>query len=299
MNNFIKKHNRSFVLTVSLLSVSMIGIASFYVNKIDFSSFKTRVGIIPDFDLKKHAGNLMPVEGFSDKQIQAIKDIVLKTVKQQYANVDQPVVDGANDAALQETNARENLQSLAKVNSDAILKGGFILGNPKAKAKLVAFVDPLCPHSLKLIKGLSSKVGSDSNIGCHIVPFGIISRSSVQLSKMMITIAQKYPSKLLDFSKMVSEGSGEITKEKVTGILQSLEMDVKAINKSLSASDVQLTVENNAKIAKDIGISGVPTVFAIESDGNWVLVPPIDGKTFDQMIKDLKDSKKLQFALKE
>jgi protein-disulfide isomerase len=199
---------------------------------------------------------------------------------------------------LEKENEYKNQQTLAKSNSENIFKGSFVLGNPQGSAKLVAFVDPLCPYCSKLIKGMLEKVKTDSSVGFYIVPFGVINRSSNQLSKMMLTIARSYPSKLLEFSNKVSAEASEISKEKVTAILQDLEIDVAKINKSLTSADIQKTVENNAKVAKEIGISGVPTVFAIDASGDWILVPPVDVKTFDQMLKDLKNGKKIGFASK-
>lgn len=227
---------------------------------------------------------------FTKEQRAEIQKIFLETVRQKPDLFINSMNEGMKS---QQDQARKDLEKDATTKSKEILEAGLPLGNLQANLKLVAFIDPVCPHCQNFIKLAFNVLKSRSDVLFYIVPVAILGERSTLLSKTLIAAYKQGHKEFSNFLQKLSQKSYKLDKVKFASFVKEAKLNPKKFEQDFNSETVHKQLMSNSNLAETIKVPGVPTIFGIQTNGDFVIVPPTEIKEFNKLIDNLKVSKPL------
>ena len=183
---------------------------------------------------------------------------------------------------------REEETRIDKIIRDTASSNDPVYGNPASKTTVVHYYDYNCSHCKKMSNVIKKLVDNKQDIYLIFKELPILGEASAKASKAALAVNKIAPSKYLDFHfALIEDDSLDSIEQKIEKISKSLGINVEQLNKEMNSAEIKEILENNLKLASNIGIRGVPAIIV-----NGKLYP--GAITYEQMIdaiENVKDDK--------
>src|SRR5215471_4346921 len=205
-------------------------------------------------------GGLSAVSGqsFNDTQRSDIEAIV-----RNYLVTHPEVLEEAMNELSKRQAAEEAAKHEAAIgqNADAIFNSphGVVLGNKDGDVAFVEFFDYNCGYCKRAMADMLDLLKSDPKLKIVLKEFPVLSEGSVEAAKVAVAVRMQDPKKYLDFHTKLLGGRGAVDKARALAAAKDVGLDVARIEKDLANPEVRATIEENMKLAEDMGLNGTPS----------------------------------------
>lgn len=130
------------------------------------------------------------------------------------------------------------------------------LGNKDATFTVVEFLDYNCGYCKKAYESITKVMENDKNVRFVLIEIPILHETSALAAKWALAAHNQkgYP----EFHKQLMENKGPITEERLTEFAKKAGLDVAEVKKVAATDEIAKLIDENLKVATDIGISGTP-----------------------------------------
>ena len=171
------------------------------------------------------------------------------------------------EEAMNELNKRQAAEETAKheaaigQNADSIFNSphGVVLGNKDGDVAFVEFFDYNCGYCKRAMADMLDLLKSDPKLKIVLKEFPVLSEGSVEAAKVAVAVRMQDPKKYLDFHTKLLGGRGPVDKARALAAAKDVGLDVARIEKDLANPEVRATIEENMKLAEDMGLNGTPS----------------------------------------
>jgi protein-disulfide isomerase len=171
------------------------------------------------------------------------------------------------EEAMNELNKRQAAEEAAKhevaisQDADSIFNSphGVVLGNKDGDVAFVEFFDYNCAYCKRAMGDMLDLLKSDPKLKVVLKEFPVLSEGSVEAAKVAVAVRMQDPKKYLDFHTRLLGGRGLADKARALAVAKDLGLDVARIEKDLASPEIKATIEENMKIAEDMGLNGTPS----------------------------------------
>jgi protein-disulfide isomerase len=187
-----------------------------------------------------------PAQSFTDTQRSDIETIVKNYLIAHPEVLEEAMNELSKRQAAAETQKHE--ESISK-NADTIFNSprGVTLGNKDGDVTFVEFFDYNCGYCKRAMADMMDLLKNDRKLKVVLKEFPVLSEGSVEAAKVAVAVRMQDPTgqKYLDFHQKLLGGRGPADKAK--------------IEKDLASPEVKATIEENFKLAEDMGLNGTPS----------------------------------------
>ncbi len=134
--------------------------------------------------------------------------------------------------------------------------GDPIIGNPKGDVTLVQFFDYRCGYCRSMVPGLRNLVGKDKGLRMVMKEFPVLGPDSVVAARA--ALAAEKQGRFTDFH-LALMGSKELDEVAIKGVAGRLGLDVDRLVADMNSESVERTLQANAQLAGELGITGTPS----------------------------------------
>jgi protein-disulfide isomerase len=199
-------------------------------------------------------------QSFNDAQRSDIESIV-----KDYLIAHPEVLEEAmNELQKRQTAADEqkHQESIAR-NANTIFNSprGVTLGNKDGDVTFVEFFDYNCGYCKRAMADMIELLKDDHKLKVVLKEFPVLSEGSVEAAKVAVAVRMQDPSglKYLDFHQKLLGGRGPADKARALAAAKDAGLDVARIEKDMQSPEVKATIEENFKLAEDMGMNGTPS----------------------------------------
>ena len=158
--------------------------------------------------------------------------------------------------------AAKHEASVAK-NADEIFNSprGVVLGNKDGDVTFVEFFDYNCGYCKRAMADMLDLLKNDPKLKVVLKEFPVLSEGSVEAAKVAVAVRMQDPTgkKYLDFHQKLLGGRGPADKARAMAAAKDAGLDMARIEKDLASPEVKSTIEENFKLAEDMGLNGTPS----------------------------------------
>jgi len=208
-------------------------------------------------------------QGFSDTQRSDIEAII-----KNYLVSHPEVLEEAMTELSKRQTAAENAKHEASIaqNADMIFNSqrGVTLGNKDGDVAFVEFFDYNCGYCKRAMADMLDLMKNDPKLKVVLKEFPVLSEGSVEAAKVAVAVRMQDPSgkKYLDFHQKLLGGRGQADKARAMAAAKDAGLDIARIEKDLTSPEVKATIQENMKLAEDMGLNGTPSYVI----GNQIVV---------------------------
>jgi protein-disulfide isomerase len=171
--------------------------------------------------------------------------------------------DAMNELQKRQQDA-DNAQHLAavKANAPAIFSSprNVVVGNANGDVNFVEFFDYNCAYCKKAMSDMTDLMKEDPKLRVVLKEFPILSPGSVEAARVAVAVRmQDSGAKYLDFHLKLLGGRGEANEARALEAAKAAGFDMARIQKDMKSPEVQATLDENMKLAQDMGLNGTPS----------------------------------------
>src|SRR5437879_12064634 len=148
-------------------------------------------------------------------------------------------------------------------NADAIFNSprGVTIGNKDGDVTFVEFFDYNCGYCKRAMADMMELMKSDPKLKVVLKEFPVLGPGSVEAAQVAVAARMQDPAgkKYLDFHQKLLGGRGQADKEKAMAAAKDAGLDMARLEKDLKSPEVRATLEENFKVAEDVGLNGTPS----------------------------------------
>jgi protein-disulfide isomerase len=208
-------------------------------------------------------------QAFSDSQRHEIEDII-KDYLVNHPEVMQDVM-AAIDKKQQEADA-EKARTTIKQNNATLFNSPHqvVLGNPQGNVTMVEFFDYNCAFCKRALPDMLSLLKTDPNIKFVLKEFPVLGQGSVEAAHVAVAARMQDSTgkKYIEFHQKLLGGRGPADKARALAVAKEVGFDMTRLEKDMDSDEVKTTIDENMKLAEDLGVSGTPSYIV----GNEVVV---------------------------
>src|ERR1700724_1366995 len=199
-------------------------------------------------------------QSFSDTQRGDIESIV-----RNYLIAHPEVLEEAMAELSKRQSAAEAEKHEASVsqNADAIFNSprGVTLGNKDGDVTFVEFFDYNCGYCKRAMADMIELMKADPKLKVVLKEFPVLSAGSVEAAQVAVAVRMQDPTgkKYLDFHQKLLGGRGVADKARAMAAAKDAGLDTARIEKDLASPEVKATIEENMKLAEEMGLNGTPS----------------------------------------
>jgi protein-disulfide isomerase len=199
-------------------------------------------------------------QSFTDTQRGDIEQIV-----KSYLIAHPEVLEEAMAELQKRQTAAETAKHEASIaqNADAIFNSprGVTLGNKDGDVTFVEFFDYNCGYCKRAMADMLDLMKNDSKLKVVLKEFPVLSEGSVEAARVAVAVRMQDPSgkKYLDFHQNLLGGRGQADKARAMAAAKDAGLDTARIEKDLASPEVRATIEENMKLAEEMGLNGTPS----------------------------------------
>ena len=199
-------------------------------------------------------------QSFTDTQRSDIEAIVKNYLIGHPEVLEEAMNELSKRQAAEETAKHE--ASVAK-NADEIFNSprGVVLGNKDGDVTFVEFFDYNCGYCKRAMADMLDLLKNDPKLKVVLKEFPVLSEGSVEAAKVAVAVRMQDPTgkKYLDFHQKLLGGRGPADKARAIAAAKDAGLDMARIEKDLASPEVKATIEENFKLAEDMGMNGTPS----------------------------------------
>src|SRR6201996_4230855 len=197
-------------------------------------------------------------QSFTDTQRSDIETIVKNYLIAHPEVLEEAMNELSKRQAAAET---EKHQATIAKNADTIFNSprGVMLGNKNGDVTFVEFFDYNCGYCKRAMADMLDLMKSDPKLKVVLKEFPVLSEGSVDAAKVAVAARMQDPSKYLDFHTKLLGGRGPADKARALAAAKDAGYDTARLEKDLNSPEVKSTIEENFKLAEDMGLNGTPS----------------------------------------
>jgi protein-disulfide isomerase len=199
-------------------------------------------------------------QSFTDTQRGDIEAII-----KSYLVAHPEVLEEAMNELQKRQTAAESAKHEASIarNAEAIFNSprGVTLGNKDGDVAFVEFFDYNCGYCKRAMADMLDLMKNDSRLKVVLKEFPVLSEGSVEAAKVAVAVRMQDPTgkKYLDFHQKLLGGRGVADKARAMAAAKDAGLDTARIEKDLTSPEVKATIEENMKLAEEMGLNGTPS----------------------------------------
>jgi protein-disulfide isomerase len=199
-------------------------------------------------------------QSFSDSQRGDIETIV-----RNYLIAHPEVLEEAMAELSKRQSAAEAEKHAASVtkNAEAIFNSprGVMIGNKDGDVTFVEFFDYNCGYCKRAMTDMLDLMKSDPKLKVVLKEFPVLGPGSVEAAQIAVAVRMQDPSgkKYLDFHQKLLNSKGQADKARALAAAKEAGLDMAKLEKDSASPEVRATLEENFKLAEDMGMNGTPS----------------------------------------
>jgi len=182
-------------------------------------------------------------------------------------------------------------QAAVAKNADVIFNSprGVIVANKDGDVNFVEFFDYNCGYCKRAMTDMIDLIKSDPKLRVTLKEFPVLGPGSVEAAQVAIAVRMQDPTgkKYLDFHQRLLGGRGQADKARAMAAAKEAGFDVSRIEKDLNSPEVKATLEENFKLAEDMGLNGTPSYVI----GKEVVIGAVGRENLAQKISEARCGK--------
>src|ERR1700729_310037 len=206
------------------------------------------------------APQMASAQSFSDTQRTDIEGIIKSYLITHPEVLEEAMGELSKRQAAAETEKHE--MSVAK-NADTIFNSprGVLLGNRDGDVSFVEFFDYNCGYCKRAMTDMLDLMKTDPKLKVVLKEFPVLGPGSIEAAQVAVAARMQDPSgkKYLDFHQKLLGGRGQADKAHAMAAAKDAGFDMAKIEKDLGSPEVRATLEENLKLAEDMGMNGTPS----------------------------------------
>lgn len=182
---------------------------------------------------------------------------------------------------------QKKINEQLNLHKDALLDKSLasVIGDPQATTKLVIFLDSNCPHCRTFEKTIYEIQKTYPHVAFYLKLWPILGKDSAETAAALWAAAQQ--GKFDEISKKLIESSEKADGKKVVEWAKQISgLDLKKFETDMKSEPAQKVLEQNGKIAEQLGFQGTPTTIFVGKDGVLKLINPTDKESLIGFLKD-------------
>jgi protein-disulfide isomerase len=199
-------------------------------------------------------------QSFTDTQRGDIEAII-----KSYLVAHPEVLEEAMNELQKRQTAAESAKHEASIarNAEAIFNSprGVTLGNKDGDVAFVEFFDYNCGYCKRAMADMLDLMKNDPKLKVVLKEFPVLGEGSVEAAKVAVAVRMQDPTgkKYLDFHQKLLGGRGVADKARAMAAAKDAGLDTARIEKDLASPEVKATIEENMKLAEEMGLNGTPS----------------------------------------
>src|SRR5580692_2420158 len=199
-------------------------------------------------------------QSFTDAQRGDIETIVRNYLIAHPEVVEEAMTELSKRQAAAETEKHE--ASIAK-NATAIFNSprGVTIGNKDGDVTFVEFFDYNCGYCKRAMADMLELMKTDPKLKVVLKEFPVLGPGSVEAAQVAVAARMQDPTgkKYLDFHQKLLGGRGQADKAHAMAAAKDAGYDMARLEKDIASPEVRATIEENFKLAEDMGMNGTPS----------------------------------------
>jgi protein-disulfide isomerase len=205
------------------------------------------------------APQMASAQSFSDTQRTDIEGIIKSYLITHPEVLEEAMAELSKRQAAADTEKHE--MSVAK-NADTIFNSprGVTLGNKDGDVTFVEFFDYNCGYCKRAMADMLELMKSDPKLKVVLKEFPVLGPGSVEAAQVAVAARMQDPTgkKYLDFHQKLLGGRGQADKAHAMAAAKDAGYDMARLEKDIASPEVRATIEENFKLAEDMGMNGTP-----------------------------------------
>jgi protein-disulfide isomerase len=148
-------------------------------------------------------------------------------------------------------------------NAQAIFSSprGVTIGNKDGDVTFVEFFDYNCGYCKRAMTDMLELMKADPKLKVVLKEFPVLGPGSVEAAQVAVAVRMQDPTgkKYLDFHQKLLGGKGQADKARALAAAKEAGLDMAKLDKDLASPEVRATLEENFKLAEDMGMNGTPS----------------------------------------
>jgi len=213
-------------------------------------------------------GLMMPLGSLTSHAQQSFSESQrgeIETIIRQYL-VQHPEVLQEAIAALEKKQAAaeaERHQTVVKDNAEALFRSPrqVTIGNVKGDVTFVEFFDYNCGYCKRAMGDMLALMKGDPKLKVVLKEFPVLGPGSVEAARVAVAVRMQDPTgkKYLDFHQKLLGSRGQADKARAIAAAKEAGLDVARIERDMTGPEVKATLEENFKLAEQLGLNGTPS----------------------------------------
>jgi protein-disulfide isomerase len=197
---------------------------------------------------------LNPEQAISRTEIQnMIKEFIVENPALIVESVDRMNMEQARKEKDRTANfIKENLKEIQTNKDDPRI------GNPDAKVKIVEFFDYRCGYCKKMMKVKDQLLASGNDVEIIFKEFPVLGDFSDKAAHAALAVNHIDKRKYMDYHRAMLTYNGPIDENTILNIVKSTGITEEQFNKALKDKSIEKILDDNRKLARNIGIMGSP-----------------------------------------
>jgi protein-disulfide isomerase len=199
-------------------------------------------------------------QSFTDSQRSDIETIIKSYLVSHPEVLEEAMAELTKRQAAAE--AQKHEESISK-NASLIFNSprGVTLGNKDGDVTFVEFFDYNCGYCKRAMADMLDLMKNDHKLKVVLKEFPVLSEGSVDAAKVAVAVRMQDPTgqKYLDFHQKLLGGRGPADKARAMAAAKDAGLDTARIEKDIATPEVKATIEENFKLAEDMGMNGTPS----------------------------------------
>jgi protein-disulfide isomerase len=154
-------------------------------------------------------------------------------------------------------------QAAVAKNAETIFNSprGVLLGNRNGDVNFVEFFDYNCGYCKRAMTDMIDLMKADPKLRVTLKEFPVLGQGSVEAAQVAVAVRMQDPTgkKYLDFHQKLLGGRGQADKAHALAAAKEAGLDMAKLEKDLASPEVRATLEENFKLAEEMGLNGTPS----------------------------------------
>jgi protein-disulfide isomerase len=199
-------------------------------------------------------------QSFTDAQRSEIQKII-----KEYLLANPEVLEEVSAELTKRQQAAETAKAAAgvKKHADTLFNSprGVIVGGRDGDVNFVEFFDYNCGFCKKAMADMLDLMKDDPKLRVTLKEFPVLGQGSVEAAQVAVAVRMQDPNgkKYLDFHQKLLGARGTADKAKAMAAAKDAGLDMARLEKDIAGPEVKATLEENFKIAEDMGLNGTPS----------------------------------------
>jgi protein-disulfide isomerase len=163
----------------------------------------------------------------------------------------------------------EKHRAAVKRNAETIFNSprGVVVGNRSGDVNFVEFFDYNCGYCKRAMSDMLELMKADPKLRVVLKEFPVLGPGSVEAAQVAVAVRMQDPTgkKYLDFHQKLLNSRGQADKARAMAAAKDAGLDMARLEKDILSPEVSATLNENFKLAEDMGLNGTPS-YVIGSD---------------------------------